>query len=143
MALLLQETHQRTPAPAPRPPGRGSAPARQVGLHFAGSFLARSWYLPHFDRENPLLESRASRHQGCHRSRQPNMTSYGTDLDYQFVALLEQSNLALRRERQYEPHLVHPVALSEHIRFLSLCHGGRVLSWIIQHVRNVLQPLLA
>src|ERR1700756_1234041 len=70
------------------------------------------------------------------------MTSKRTNLNDQFVAFLEQPDIALGCERQTEPHFVNSVLLPEYVRSLRLDHLGRVFPFSIQHFGEIKQSLL-
>ena len=65
--------------------------------------------LPHFHGQNLILQLRAARRKRRHGGRQSDMPPQRADLHHQLVALLEQADLPLGRERQLQLDLVVPV----------------------------------
>src|ERR1017187_5001738 len=111
------------PARCPRSRDTGSAHKRLARSWLTDFSLACSWCLLHLDREDFAFQLRPGWRQGCHRPRQPNVTTESTDLHDEFVAFLKQFNLALGGERQKNTNLINAVLFPERVGFLGSGHG--------------------
>src|SRR5450759_2431234 len=76
--------------------------------------------LLHFDGQYLILQLCAPGRKARHRGRQADVTAQGADLDHQFVALLEQADLAFGGKGELQAHLVAAVGgLREGVRPVS------------------------
>src|ERR1039458_6103714 len=101
----------------------GSSRKRLVHSSVTGSSVAVSWYLLHLDREDFAFQLGPGWQQGCHRSRQPDMTAECADLHHEFVAFFEQFDFALGGERHKNTNLINTVLFPEGVGFLRPGHG--------------------
>ena len=88
--------------------------------------------LLHLHGQNSILQLRPAGRKRRHRRRQSDVPAQRPDLHHQFVALLEQPDLALDGERQLQPHFVMAVALGERVRRLGAGDGGGILLLAVQ-----------
>src|SRR5215813_2580315 len=88
--------------------------------------------LLHLDRQNLIVQLRASGRKARHRRGKADVTPQRSDLDHQFVTLFEQSDLAFRRKWQLKPHFIPPIGLRKRIRRLGANDGGGIFLAVVE-----------